>query len=119
MRFRPFFHDLQVSIMGDMINLINNHLDQLSAHPLLFNFNGLNSSFKSHCLSIRECNMETSVYAGDRSSGCVYDPTYMGKAKLARVYAALYMTVMILSRAQVHEQDFERVLAQKMVSPGA
>jgi hypothetical protein len=61
--------------------------------------------------------METRVYAGDRSSGRVYDPIYMGKVKPACVYEALYMTVIRLSHVQVREQVFERVLTQKMIFP--
>jgi hypothetical protein len=48
--------------------------------------------------------METRVYVGDRSSGRVYDPIYMGKVKPACVYASLYMIVTKLSRVQVREQ---------------
>jgi hypothetical protein len=61
--------------------------------------------------------METRVYAGDKSSGCVYDPIYVGKSKLAHIYESLYATVINLSHLQVCEQDFERVLTQKMASP--
>jgi hypothetical protein len=93
------------------------NLSITSAHPLSFNFNGLNSSFRSHFLSIRWRNMETRVYVGDRSSGRIYDPIYTGKLNLAHIYEALYVIVTKLYRVQVCEQYFERVLTQKMVSP--
>jgi hypothetical protein len=38
------------------------------------------------------------VYAGYSSSGHVYDPMYMGKAKPDCVYRALYTTVQIVAR---------------------
>jgi hypothetical protein len=88
-----------------MINEINNHLDQVSAHPLFFKFNGLNFNFRSHFFSIRGRNIETRVYAGESSSGRVYEPIYMGKAKNARVYAALYATFTDLANIQVCEQN--------------
>ena len=61
--------------------------------------------------------METRVYAGDRSSSHIYDPIYVGKMNLEHVYEAQYMSVIKLSYVQVREQDFERVLTQKMISP--
>jgi hypothetical protein len=61
--------------------------------------------------------METRVYAGDISSGHIYDPIYMGKVNIACVYEALYAIVIKLARVQVCEQYFVRDLTQKMVSP--
>jgi hypothetical protein len=50
--------------------------------------------------------METRVYAGEISSGSIYDPIYAGKVKVACVYAALYTSVTMLAYVQVHEQFF-------------
>jgi hypothetical protein len=61
--------------------------------------------------------METRVYMGDRSPDRIYNPIYSGKVKLARVHEALYMIFTKVACIQVREQDFERVLTKKMVSP--
>jgi len=96
-----FFHDIQVSIVGATINGINKRLDQVSSHPLYFNFN-----FRPHYFSIRGCNMENRAYVGDSSSGPVYDPIYAGKVSHAHIYIALYTIVTKLARVQVREQHF-------------
>jgi hypothetical protein len=50
--------------------------------------------------------METRAHAGDNSSGRVYNPIYVGKAKPVCIYAALYVTVTKLACVQVREQHF-------------
>jgi len=80
-----------VSIVGATINEINNRLDLISVYPLSFNFNGLNFSFRPHVFSIRENNMETRVYTGEKSSVRIYDLIYTGKSKPAHVHEALYV----------------------------
>jgi hypothetical protein len=47
-------------------------------------------------MSIRGHYIETRVYTGDRSSGIIYDPIYVGKVKHARVYEAPYVTIIRL-----------------------
>jgi hypothetical protein len=100
-----------------MINGIKNRLDQVSSHPLSFNFNGLNSNFSPHVFSIIGRYMETRVYMGDRSSSHMYNPIYIGKVKHEHLYEAIHVTIINLFCVQVREQDFEMDLTQKMVSP--
>jgi hypothetical protein len=87
-----------VTISGATINEIGNRLDQVSAYPILFHFNGLIFSFSDQILSIRGRKLETRVYVGYSSSGRVHDLMYMGKVKPSHVYEALYMTVIRVTR---------------------
>jgi hypothetical protein len=80
-------------IPGSTIDEIANHLDQVSAHAILFHFNGLISSFSVHIFSIRGCKLETRVCVGCSSSGHIHNLTYAGKVKHVHVYDALYVTV--------------------------
>jgi hypothetical protein len=82
-----------VAILAAMINGIINRLDQVSAYPILFHFNGLIFSFSAQFFSIRGCKLEIRVYAGCSSPGHVHDLMYEGKVKLSRIYEDLYATV--------------------------
>jgi hypothetical protein len=104
--FRPFSHDLQVSIAGATINEIDNHLDQVSAPPLLFISSGLNFQFSPHFLSFRGCNIQIRVYASYSLSGRIYGDMYAGKSNPSHVYVALHMTVNTATHVQVRKQVF-------------
>jgi hypothetical protein len=72
-------HDIPVMISRATINEIGNHLEQVSAHTVLFPFNGLIVIFSAQFFSFRARRVKTRVYAGYSSSGHVYDPMYVGK----------------------------------------
>jgi hypothetical protein len=96
-----------MSIAGFTINKIRNHLDQVSAYPILFDFNGLNFIFSRHFFSIRGRYLETKVYVGDSSSDRVHNLMYAGKVNLSWVYKALYATVIRVAHVQVQKQVFK------------
>jgi hypothetical protein len=77
-------------ILGATIDGIGNRLDQVSAHPILFHFNGLISSFSAQFFSIRGRKLETRVYVGCSSSGRVHDLMYMGKVNPSCMYMMPY-----------------------------
>jgi hypothetical protein len=93
-----------MAIAGAMINKIGNRVDQVSAHPIYFHFNDLDFSFRHHFLSIRGRYLETRLYVGDNSSGCVHDLMYTGKAKPTRVYETPYATIIRLACIHVCKQ---------------
>ena len=82
-----------MTIAWATINKIKNRLDQVSAYPILFHFNGLIFSFSDQVLSIRGYKLETRVYMGWSSLGRIHDLMYTGKVKPSHVYEALYMTI--------------------------
>jgi hypothetical protein len=78
-------------------------MDQVSAHPVLFHFNGLIFRFSSQFLSLRCHKVETRVYVGYSSLSHIHDLMYMGKANPSHIYESLYITMISVSYVQLHE----------------
>jgi hypothetical protein len=92
-------------------------MDQVSAHPILFHFNGLIFRFSAHFFSIRGCKLKTRVYVGCSSSSHVHDLMYMGKVNPDCIYEALYSIFIMESHIQLHAQFFLTNIAQTLMFP--
>ena len=105
---RPFYPRSSNDYFGSYDQRNWNHLDQVNAPFILFNFHSLIFSFSAQILSLRGRKLKIRVYEGYSLLGRVHDSMYMGKAKPSHVYVALYTTMTKLARLQVREHIFER-----------
>jgi hypothetical protein len=93
-------------ITGDTIDGIRKHLEEVSAHPILFHFNGLIFRFSGQCFSIRGRKLKTRVYVSCSSLGHVHELMYVGKVNHAHVYESLYVNFIMVSHVQLRTQFF-------------